>query len=157
VHKERQIEQGIAQIQDGGDTDMSNVSVHASFQSLIAGSVGFLLDAVEYAQMIEFPGGTRWGWIVQLVGCALLAVGAILHIDHLTGRIERPAVVFGILGAVIWAASSLPDAIDLQNWSSLPWARAFWEIWEIWGAGAVCAAISTLLVMGKKRSLGRES
>ncbi|CAB4956825.1 unannotated protein [freshwater metagenome] len=132
----------------------SNVSVHASFQSLIAGSVRFLLYAVGYAQMIEFPGGTRWGWIVQLAGCALLAVGAIWHIDRLTGRIARPAVVFGILGAVIWAASSLPYAIDLQNWSSLPWARAFWEIW---GAGAVRAAISTLLVIGKKRSLGRES
>lgn len=151
VHKERQVENGIGQIRDIGETDMANVSVHASFLSLVTGSVGFLLYAVGYVQLLEVAGGTRWSWMLQVIGCTLLAVALISHLEHLTAHIGRPAVGFGVIGALILAVSSIPFAIDTANYTSSPfWAQHFWHVW---GAGALCGAISIAFVIVRKRSL----
>jgi len=151
VHKERQIEHRIAQVRDIGDTDMSNVSVHASFLTLITGSVGFLLYAVGYVQLIEVAGGTRWSWMLQVIGCMLLAVAMINHLEHLVRHIGLGAVIFGVLGAVILSISSIPFVVDPENYISSPyWAQFFWNVW---GVGATCAAISILFIIMRKRTL----
>jgi hypothetical protein len=154
VHKERQIEHGIAQVRDLGDTDMANVSVHASFLSLITGSVGFLLYAVGYVQLLEVAGGTRWSWILQSIGCALLALAVIYHLERLVHHLGIPAVLCGALSAIILAISSLPFAIDTENYISSPdWAQFFWNVW---GAGTTLAAISILFIIHRKWSLARK-
>jgi len=153
VHKERQIEHGITQVRDLGDTDMSNVSVHASFLSLITGSVGFLLYAVGYVQLLEVAGGTRWSWILQIAGCVLLAVAIVYHLERLVHHIGISAVLCGVVSAITLAISSVPFAIDPENYNSSPqWAQFFWNVW---GVGATFAAISILFIIKRKWSLAR--
>jgi hypothetical protein len=153
IHKERQIEHHITQIRDFGDTDRSDVSVHASFLSLIIGSMGFLLYAVGYIQLLEVPGGTRWCWMLQLSGCSLLAFASISHLERLKSHHGRPATVFGILGSIVFAISSIPFAVDPENFaSSVFWGQAFWNVW---GIGAISASVSILFVIARKRASER--
>ena len=149
VHKERQVEHRIAQIKDVGDTNESDISVHASFFTLILASLGFTLYAAGYIQWIEVPGGNRWGWSLQVIGCVLLAVAIINHVEHLHRRIGKAAVFFAIVGALLLAISSLPYAINIDNVLDPFWGQSFWLIW---GLGALCGAVSMLFIVVRKHS-----
>ena len=46
IHKEKQIERGLAQVTDVGATDPADITVHASFLSLISASVGLILNGL---------------------------------------------------------------------------------------------------------------
>jgi hypothetical protein len=149
VHKERQVEHRIAQIKDVGNTNESDISVHASFFTLILASLGFTLYAAGYIQWIEVPGGTRWGWSLQVIGCVLLAAAVINHVEHLHRRIGKGAVFFAIVGASLLAISSLPYAINIDNVLDPFWGQSFWLIW---GLGALCGAVSMLFIVVRKHS-----
>ena len=147
VHKERQIEAGIEQIADVGDSDESNISVHASFFSLSTGFLGFILYAAGYLQLVGLPEGTRWSWTLQLIGCLLLAVAGISHLEHLVRHIGHGALVFAVAGLLLLAVSSLPFVVNPANVGSPDWGQTFWNVW---GAGALCGAAASALVMRRK-------
>ncbi len=154
IHKEKQIESGLKQVADVGDTDPTDVTVHASFFSLIAASTGLFMVAIGYLFLNGHPTGNRATWTLISLGWTFVAVGIISHIDHLSRHIGRAAVAVGVFGAALIAVSTLPYAVDPGNWTSTTWAQSFWDVW---GSGPICGAIAVGLVILRKRSIEAES
>ncbi len=155
LHKEKQLEHALAEptASAGAESDY-NLTVHASFLSLITASVGLILYAIGYLQLVGNPLGSRSAWSLQTIGGMLIALGIATHITHLRRRIGTLAVVFGLLGAVCMAFSCLPYAVNPNNIVSPAWGQCWWNVW---GAGAVFAAVSVGLVIFRKQSIEAEA
>lgn len=150
AHKQNQIQRVLDSKDVAAQNVRGSVTVEASFLALFSGATGFLLYAVGYVQNLEVHGGTRWSWALQVAGCALLAVALYLHRKKLAAQIGRPALWFGIGGAVILALSSIPFVLDPQHYvDSTFWGQSFWTVW---GAGALCGSVTALLVIQRKRA-----
>lgn len=154
VHKEKQIERGLVQVADVGATDPADITVHASFFSLISASLGAILVGVGNVLTTSLPMDTREAWVFQTLGSTLVAVGIISHIEHLGRHIGRAAVAFGIFGTILMAINTLPYAIEPSNVISSNWGQV---MWNVFGAGLLCAAIAVGLVILRKRSVEAES
>ena len=98
IHKERQIERGLVQVADVGATDPADVTVHASFISLISASIGMILYAIGLFQVIGNPTGTREGWILEVLGMTLLSIG----ISHSTTTTKSWQVMSGYGTGAAW-------------------------------------------------------
>ena len=92
IHKEKQIERGLVQLEDIGDSDTADITVHASLFSLISASVGAILYAIGEFGQIGYASGTREAWVLQVLGMILIAVGIICHVEHLGRHIGNGAV-----------------------------------------------------------------
>ena len=154
IHKEKQLERGLAQVTDVGATDPADITVHASFLSLISASVGLILNGLGTLQQIGSPAATREAWVLQVLGMVLVAAGIIAHITRLGDHIGKGSVAFGIIGSIVLAVSCLPYAVDPHTFTSSTWGQAYWNVW---GTGAVCGAIAIGLVILRKRSIEAES
>ena len=154
IHKEKQIERGLIQVADVGATDPADVTVHASFSSLISASAGAILYAVGVAQQIGSPAVTREAWVFKVLGMILIAVGIISHVEHLSRHIGTGAVTFATMGTVLAAISRLPYAVDPSTTTSSGWGHA---AGYGTGAGWLCGAIAVGLVILRKRSIEAES
>ncbi len=154
LHKGKQIEGGLAQIGDVGDTDPHDVTVHASFLSLLTGSVGLILNGLGTFQQISSPEATREAWVLQVLGMLLVAVGIASHIAHLRNRIGLTPVGFAIVGSFLMGVACLPYAVDPHTYTSSTWGQTYWNVW---GAGAVCGSIAVGLVIVRKRSVEADS
>ena len=84
----------------------------------------------------------------------LIAVGIISHIEHLGRHIGQGAVVFAMLGAILFAVANLPYAIDPSTTASVGWGPV---CGYSSGAGVLCGAISVGLVILRKRSVDARS
>lgn len=127
--------------------------IESSYTSLWAGSLGFLMlglgNILAASGVLPFSGGLSW--LLRFAGCTLLAVAAISHLEHLTLHIGLPAVVFGVIGTITLAISSIPFVIDTANYtSSVFWAQSFWFVW---GFGSACGAVSIFFVILRKRAM----
>ena len=155
MHKEKQLERALGQpAASSTDDEDYDLTVHASFLSLITASVGLILYAIGYLQLVGHPLGTRSAWSLQTIGGMLIALGIVTHITHLRRRIGTPAVVFGLLGAACMAFSCLPYAVNPSNILSPSWGQCWWSVW---GAGAVFGAVGIGLVILRKRSIEAEA
>ncbi len=154
IHKEKQIERNLAQVADVGATDPADVTVHASFFSLISAATGAIIYALGTFQQVGDPTGTRQAWVLQVLGMVLIAVGIISHIEHLGRHIGQGAVAFATLGAILFAVANLPYAIDPSTTASVGWGHV---CGYSSGAGVLCGAIAVGLVILRKRSVDARS
>ncbi len=110
--KERQLELG---------TTPAGSEIHASFFSLMMGAIGTLLLGLAFAMFVQEGRVSRLALILDVVGPLLIAVGITAHIDHMTRRIGRVAVVLAIIGLAVWALSAVPFAIDPARIADSDW------------------------------------
>jgi len=144
VHKRTQLSSasGPADATESVDSSGSatrDVTVHASYLSLISAAVGCVIQGAAYFQF----GGSQFSWAMLLVGPLLIAVGLISHIDHLTARIGRAAVVLGIIAVVLIAMAPVPFVIDPANYVAPSWNSYYWACWSF---GFLSAALSCAFV-----------
>ena len=94
--------------------------IHASFFQLLTLGVGMLLYGICYIEQSSAPNNTVDG-VLSVVGPVLIAISVINHVEHLTLRIGRPAVILTIIGISIWSVSNLPSAVT--DWMNDPAIR----------------------------------
>jgi len=122
------------------------MKIQASYASLTLAFIGFVLQAygVYWCILHSFHGTSRAGFASLSIGAILLVIALILHVDHLSYRIGRPAVVLLILTGIIYGLCLLPfvlkPSLSIQhawsNYSGAIWASTFV------GMGLALAAIA---------------
>lgn len=152
VHKEQQMKAALEHPGINSDEGSADITVHASFLSLISASGGLILIAIsEYGDIGGDP-RTRFDFILRAVGALLVIVGIITHIDHLTRRIGLPAVVAGIAGSVCWFLAYVPRVYNPSFDGSASWSDAKWVAF---GVAYLLGSLTCALVLGRKLRLER--
>ena len=72
-------------------SDVDRTRIHASFFALACGAVGIL--ALGIGTLISPGDGSTFGWALHTGGWVLVAIAIIAHIEHLSNRLGRAAVV----------------------------------------------------------------
>ena len=129
-------------------SDAERSTIHASFFSLVCASVGLL--GVGVGTLLSPGAGGALGWTLHTLGWILVSVAIIAHIDHLSNRLGRSAVVCGILAAVAQAVADAPFALDPDRVLQVAWVN-FYTI--MWAVAALLAAASLALVAVRKEKL----
>lgn len=105
--------------------------IHASAAVLILAAIGLTLWGVG---RLAFYGPE--GRVLCTLGLVLVAVALVLHVEHLTSRIGRSAVVLIILGVVVDALGNLLAAVGVS-----------WSItWIVIGIGRVILGAGVVMV-----------
>ena len=126
-------------------------TIHASFKSLTFAAVGFFMTGICYLEVAHSDG--RWSRLdksLVAIGLALIAVGVTTHIDHITNRLGRTAVVLGIIGIFMRALAYLPLVANLSFATIEQWYRVGRYVS---GAGLILVAVGLVLVSLRKRTL----
>jgi hypothetical protein len=110
--KEAQLERGTAP---------AGSEIHAPFFSLMIGAIGALLLGLAFAMFVQEGRVSRLALILDVLGPLFIATGITAHIDHMTRRIGRLAVVLAIVGLAVWALSAVPFAIDPTRIGNSDW------------------------------------
>ncbi|HEY8217250.1 MAG TPA: hypothetical protein VIH82_08950, partial [Acidimicrobiia bacterium] len=147
VHKEMQMKAALDHYTSNRGGPAPEVTVHASFVSLLSAAGGLVLVAISEFNDIGGHPRTRFDFILRAVGALLITVGIVTHIDHLTRRIGLAAVVVGILASLCWFGAYLPrvynPAFDFDaSWSDVKWV--------LFGLAYVLAAVAGGLVVMRK-------
>lgn len=129
-------------------SDAERSTIHASFFSLVCASVGLL--GVGVGTLLSPGAGGALGWTLHTLGWILVSLAIIAHIDHLSNRLGRSAVVCGILAAVAQAVADAPFALDPDRVLQVAWVN-FYTI--MWAVAALLAAASLALVAVRKEKL----
>ena len=119
--------------------------------TLVTGAVGALLGGI--ASLILIGGGgpaTELSWILFALGCVLLAVAIISHIEHLSFSLGRPAVIIGALALILNAVSALPGVFDPAGSNTFGTTL----VWLLFAGAAALAAIAIGLVAVRRRAQG---
>jgi hypothetical protein len=87
--------------------------------------------------------------VLSVVGPVLIAIAAINHIEHLTLRIGRPAVIITIVGISIWSVKNLSRAVT--DWMSDP-ALARFFVYGVQGFVFALGAVACILVLSHKKA-----
>jgi len=90
--------------------------IHASPTVLILAAIGFALRGVgRLLGLVMFgPTHSSLGSTFAFVGTAALLFAVVLHVDHLSYRIGRSAVVLMILGAIVLGVGNLLGALNVS-------------------------------------------
>jgi hypothetical protein len=152
VHKETQMKAALEHYASNQGGTAPEVTVHASFVSLLSAAGGLILVAISEFNDIGGHPRTRFDFILRAVGALLITLGIVTHIDHLTRRIGLAAVVVGILASLAWFAAYLPrvynPAFDFDaSWSDVKWV--------LFGCAYLLAALAGALVLMRKLRLER--
>ena len=123
------------------------LAIRASYASLCLAFVGFLSWGLGYClaapDVATYPG--QLSWILQVVGPILLAVAVTLHVDHLSYRIGRTAVVLVIFGSFMESVSFIPFMVKPANFMDVGWSEwtnAFQGVaWIALGLGLASIAV----------------
>ena len=128
-------------------SDEERTRIHASSFSLVCGGLGLVIAGVG---TFLSPGTTSGaGYLVSTVGFVLIAVAIIAHVEHLSRRLGRPAVVLAIVSAVLLVVDNLPMALQPSRVADSGWID-YWNY--VWAASALCAAASLALAAMRKES-----
>jgi len=96
------------------------------------------------------PGaGGALGWTLHSLGWLLVSVAIIAHIEHLSNRLGRSAVVCGILASVAQAIADAPFALDPDRMLQAAWLNYFTVMWAV--AGLLAAASLALVAVRKEK------
>jgi len=135
----------------------AETEIHASFFQLTMLSVGLLLSGLGPIGLAFTLGGTGTsglrasqflGWLI-VAGAAFVAVALIAHVEHLTVRLGRPAVIVTIAAPVVYCLSNLPS-VSAQLASSATWGPFLW--WGAWGISMLLGAVACVLVVFHKQA-----
>lgn len=122
--------------------------IHASFFQLLILGVGMLIYGICFIEQSSTP-NDRVDGVLSVVGPVLIAISVINHVEHLTLRIGRPAVIITIVGISIWSVKNLSRAVT--DWMSDP-ALAKFFIYGVQGIVFALGAIACLLVLSHKKA-----
>ena len=157
VHKERQMHAALDHYEAGAAGPPPEITVHASFVSLLSAAGGLILVAISEFNDV---GDTvpvvrsRYDFILRAVGALLITVGIVNHIDHLTRRIGFWAVVTGIAASLAWFFAYVPRVWNPHYDFSESWGDAKWVAF---GLAYLLAALAGALVLLRKLQLERRS
>ncbi len=152
VHKERQMKAVLEHPGTSTGDRSRDITVHASFLSLISASLGLIFIAIsEYGDIGGDP-RSRFDFMLRAVGALLITVGIITHIDHLTRRIGLPAVVTGIAASVCWFLAYAPRVYNPSFDGSTSWSDVKWVAF---GVAYLLASLAAALVLARKLRLER--
>jgi len=129
-------------------SDAERSTIHASFFSLVCAALGLL--AVGVGTLLSPGAGGALGWTLHTLGWLLVSVAIIAHIEHLSNRLGRSAVVCGILAAVAQALADAPFALDPDRVLQVSWLNYYIIMWAL---AALLAAASLALVAVRKEKL----
>ena len=105
--------------------------IHASPTVLLIAAIGLAIHGV--GRLVGF---SQAGATVTCIGTLMLVLAIVLHVDHLSFRIGRSAVVLVILGTLLHGVGSLLSALGVSNRS---------PVW-FYGAGWVIGAVGVAMV-----------
>ena len=124
--------------------------VHASFGTMNAAALGFLLWGIGFIQLMTEPAGSRMGWILATVGSASVAVAIASHVVHFAKRFGMPAILIGVVSTVVWAFGYLMNAINPTAGFESTWYSV---LFACYGLGHLLTAVSLFLVVARTRVL----
>ncbi|MEI8058214.1 MAG: hypothetical protein WCI29_12495 [Actinomycetes bacterium] len=121
--------------------------IHASQFSLACGGLGLVFAGIGCFLSPGTPSGP--GYLLGALGFMLIAVAIIAHVEHLSRRLGRPAVVFAIVSAVLLAVDNVPMALEPSRTADSGWID-YWNY--VLAAAALCAAASVALAAMRKEA-----
>jgi hypothetical protein len=162
VHKETQMHAALDHYEANADGPAPEITVHASFVSLLCAAGGLILVAISefndvgraLADPDLFVARSRFDFILRAVGALLITIGIVNHIDHLTRRIGFWAVVVGIAASLAWFFAYVPRVYNPHYDVSESWGDAKWVAF---GLAYLLAAFAGALVLARKLQLERRS
>jgi len=112
--------------------------IHASPMVLILGAIGLAIYGVGRLLGSAIFGSAhgQLGSAIAFVGTAVLVVAVVLHVDHLSFRLGRSAVVLVIIGAIAVGIGNLLGALNASSKGPL---------WFV-GAGFALAGVGVAMV-----------
>lgn len=130
-----------------GDRKAAN-QIHASFFQLLTLGVGMLIYGISFIEQSSAPNNQVDG-VLSVVGPVLIAISVIAHVEHLTLRIGRPAVILTVIGVSIWSVKNLSRAVT--DWMSDPTLAKFF-VFGVQGIVFAIGAVACLLVLSHKKA-----
>lgn len=127
---------------------MAATEIHASFFQLLTLGLGMLIYGISFIEQSSSPNNQVDG-VLSVVGPVLIAISVIAHVEHLTLRIGRPAVVITVLGISIWSIKNLSRAVT--DWMSDPDLARFF-VYGVQGIVFAMGAIACILVLAHKKA-----
>lgn len=122
--------------------------IHASFFQLTLVAVGMLIYGISFLGLGSEQNSYLMGWL-SLIGPSLIAVSIIAHIEHLSLRVGRPAVILAIVGVSIWAGKNIArattDLMSDPDWSAF-------LVNGLQGISMLLGAIACLMVVAHKKA-----
>ena len=154
VHKEMQMKRALEHYESGASGPAPEITVHASFISLLSAAGGLILVAIsEFNDVGPNPVvRSRFDFVLRAVGALLITIGIVYHIDHLTRRIGLPAVSVGILASLAWFFAYVPRVYNPHYDFSASWGDVKWVAF---GVAYLLAALAGVLVLVHKKQLER--
>ena len=128
-------------------SDDERSKIHASFFALACACVGML--GVGVGTLLSPGVGGALGWALHSLGWLLVAVAVVAHIEHLSNRLGRAAVVCGILAAVALALADAPFALNPDRVLETSWLNYYIVMWAV--APLLTAVSLTLVAMRKEK------
>jgi len=159
VHKERQLHAALDHYESNAGGPAPEITVHASFISLLSAAGGLILVAI--SEFDDIAGGidpvrNRFDFVLRAVGALLITIGIVYHVDHLIRRIGLPAVSVAIAASLAWFFAYVPRVYnphfdsghgDAAHWGDVKWVS--------FGVAYLLAALAGVLVLVHKRQLER--
>jgi len=157
IHKEMQMKAALEHYETNAGGPAPDITVHASFVSLLSAAGGLILVAI--SEFDDIAGGidpvrNRFDFILRAVGALLITVGIVSHIDHLVRRIGMLAVSVGILASLAWFFAYVPRVYNPHFDASSSWGDVKWVAF---GVAYLLAALAGALVLMRKVQLERGS
>lgn len=122
--------------------------IHASFLQLTLVAVGMLIYGISFLGLMSDQNDRLMGWL-SLIGPSLIAVSIIVHIEHLSLRVGKPAVILSIVGVTIWAGKNIArattDLMSDPDWSAF-------LVNGLQGISMLLGAIACLMVVAHKKA-----
>jgi hypothetical protein len=123
-------------------------TIHASFFQLLSLGVGMLIYGISFIEQGSLPNNQVSG-VLSVIGPVLIAISVISHVEHLTLRIGRPAVILTVLGLSIWSVKNLSRAAS--DWMSDPALYKFF-VFGVQGIVFAMGAVACILVLSRKKA-----
>lgn len=127
---------------------MAATEIHASFFQLLCLGVGMLIYGISFIEQSSSPNNQVDG-VLGVVGPVLIAIAVIAHVEHLTLRIGKPAVIITVIGISIWSVKNLSRAVT--DWMTDPDLARFF-VYGVQGIIFAMGAVACLLVLTHKKA-----
>jgi hypothetical protein len=157
VHKERQMHAALDHYESNAGGLAPEITVHASFTSLLSAAGGLILVAI--SEFDDIAGGidpvrNRFDFVLRAVGALLITIGIVYHVDHLIRRIGLPAVSVAIFASLAWFFAYVPRVYNPHFDSSSSWGDVKWVAF---GVAYLLAALAGVFVLVRKLQMERGS